>query len=349
MTTLLEAYQNLDKSVWDYYDGFRQAGGIRNPFVSNPNAAAAHQQFIRKYFRLSGKEELLQQFGNLDMLYDTRAFHTDSVFFLGLVIRENTILKTHLLNAKKSKLNYPIFPFLWFLSVLFHDFAMRIEDNSDDYPMLSELDGLLAYYDIEHNILDKIPREADENLFGLIRQYYSYRHQDNKVDHGILAGIYLYDRLVKIRRQKSSQANAVLSWHHSLEKRYALAASAIACHNMWTIPAGHPITAAYTANGLEYLVQPQFNEISVQNFPLLFLFGIVDTIDPVKLYIQEHNVEDILKNIIVSFTKRTIRLVNAQASPLNFQRLVDKANGLGGWMAVEVDHGTDWLTISFKR
>ncbi|MFH7012370.1 hypothetical protein ACHRV5_10885 [Flavobacterium sp. FlaQc-52] len=349
MATLLDAYRNLDNSVWDYYDAFRQPGHLRGPFAADLNSIHTHQDFIRRYYRLSGKEEMLQQFGD-NMLYDERSFHTNSVFFLGLLIRENTILKTHLLNAKKSKLNYPLFPFLWFISILFHDFAMKIEDNSGDFPMLRDLDGLKAYYSIDHDILRQAPAGTDVELYNLISHYFSHRSLNGKVDHGILAGIYLYDRLVKIRREKSRRPNQELSWHHSLEKRYAQAAAAVACHNMWTLPSGHENVPSYTASGLGYLVQPSFNEISVKNFPLLYLFGITDTIDPIKLYMRDgYNVEDILSNITISFTKKKMRLENALGSPLDFSKLVQKSVGLKGWMAVEVENGPEWVTISFKK
>jgi hypothetical protein len=350
MTTLLEAYRNLDNSIWDYYEGFRRLPSLYGPFGSNLNSAAAHQQFIRNYYSLSGKELILHQFGYNDMLYDERAFHTNSVFFLGLLIREHTILKTHLLNAKRSRLNYPLFPFLWFLSVLFHDFAMRIEDNSDDYPLLCNLDSLRASYNIEHDILSSPPYGVDADLHNLIAHYFSHRSLEGKVDHGILAGIFLYDRLVKNRRVKSGLIEQKLKWHHSLEKRYAQAAAAIACHNMWTIPSDHSDIQKYIERGLSYLIQPNFKEISLKNFPLLFLFGIVDTIDPVKLYMRDGlNVEQILSNVTISFTKRAIRLANVKGSSLDFSKLIQKGYDLKGWMAVEVQNGSDWLTISFKR
>lgn len=349
METLLDAYRNLDNSVWDYYDAFRQPGGLSDPFAADLNSARTHQDFIKRYYRLSGKDEVLQQFGP-GMLYDERAFHTNSVFFFGILIRENTILKTHLLNARRSKLNYPLFPLLWFLSVLFHDFAMEIEDNPQNHLMLHDLEGLLAHYHIEHNILDKAPDGADEKLHVLISLYFRHRSKKGKVDHGILAGIYLYDRLVKIRREKSKKQNEPLKWHHSLEKRYAQAAAAVACHNMWTLPPRHKDVKAYIESGLQYLVQPQFREISLSNFPLLFLFGIVDTIDPVKLYMRDgYNVSEILSNINVSFTKRAIRLENRMNSPLIFSKLTTKATDLIGWMAVEVEKRENWLVISFKK
>ena len=357
METLFSAYRGIDKSVWDYYDGFRTGGGTDNPFITHPDSVDSHRQFIREYFRLSGKLEVLMHFGQ-DLLYEERAFHTNSVFFLGLLIRENTVLKSILFNAKRSELNYPIFPLLWFLSILFHDYAMMIEDKSRDFPMLSDLEGVYTHYNIEHSLLEHMPKGINGDLFGHIERYYAYRSggsggNKKKVDHGILAGIFLYDRLVKIRREKwRLRANEKLSWHNSLEKRYALAASAVACHNIWTIPPTDPNVPHYTDKGLNYLVQPMFQEISLQNFPLLFLFGIADTIDPIKLYMRDIAgglmPEVILKNIEVYFTKKSIHMRNVAESPLDFKHLIKNAKGLIGWMAVEIIDGADHVTIAFK-
>ena len=53
------------------------------------------------------------------------------------------------------------------------------------------------------------------------------------VDHGILGGILLYDRLVKIRRKKKEHNEDNLFWGKKLENQYKLAANAISLHNIW--------------------------------------------------------------------------------------------------------------------
>lgn len=334
MQTLFDFYKTLDPKIWDYYDGKNRRNIALNPFVKNPNVAAEHQQFIKDYFRLSGKKEVLHQFGVNDTLSDERAYHTNSVFLLGLLIRENTILKTRLFYEKRSKLDYPIFPFLWFLSVLFHDFGMKIEDDLANHLELRNLDGLFDYYHIQHSIFDAMPKDINENLFGEIKRYYKYRMDAGKIDHGILAGIYLYDRLVTIRRQKWQVRDKELSWHYTLEKKYALAASAIACHNMWTKDPAIKELTDYEDAGLHYLIKPNFQEISLDNFPLLFLFGIVDTIDPIKLYMKPtkggHLPAEILENLEISFGKRWVKFRNRVGSPLIFEHFIDQVKGLAG-------------------
>ncbi|MBM6498341.1 hypothetical protein [Flavobacterium macrobrachii] len=352
METLLHLYKNLDSKIWDYYDGFDDGNIAQNPFIKNPNSAVDHQQFIKDYFRLAGKKDVLQQFNTFDVLDDERAYHTNSVFLLGLLIREKTILKTILYNEKRSKIGYPIFPFLWFLSVLFHDFGMKMEENLANHPDLGTIDGLLHHYDIKHSLLVSMPKGINANLFGQIERYYSYRNAQGKIDHGILGGIYLYDRLVKIRRFKSLHRDTELNWHYSLEKRYALAAAAVACHNIWTKDPDKNDTSDYELAGLHYLIRPNFEEISLENFPLLFLFGIIDTIDPIKLYMKQnkggHLPETILDNIKISFGKRWVKFSNRTASPLDFQHFINQVKGLEGWISVETTEDKNQIKILFR-
>lgn len=348
METLLDLYLNVDKAVWDYYSEINPNVKALNPFVENPNLAECHQQFIRDYFRLAGKTDVLKQFATFDILSDDRAMHTNSVFFLGVLIRENTIFKTHLFYEKRSKLNYPIFPFLWFLSVLFHDFGMKNELDPKILDEVNGLEDLYRKYDVNHFILNEMPKNIPMNLFAEIERYFNYRRSHNKVDHGILAGIYLFDRLVKIRKYKRSHQDDELSWHPSLDKKYALAATAIACHNIWTIAPNNPDCESYVNAGLDYLIQPSFEAISVSSFPLLCLFGIVDTIDPIKLYMRDgFEPKTILENLEMSFFKREVTVRNRPDSPLSFKKLVKQANGLIGWIAVNVTATDNSLVIKF--
>lgn len=351
MENLLNLYKTLNPKIWDYYDGNDARNIAYNPFIKNPNLASDHQKFIRDYFRLAGKKEVLHQFGTFDTLTDERAFHTNSVFLLGLIIRENTILKTRLFYEKRFKMDYPIFPFLWFLSVLFHDFGMKMEDDLVNHPELRTVDGLFHHYNIEHSLLGSMPKGINTNLFGEIERYYSYRNGQGKIDHGILGGIYLYDRLVKIRRFKALHRDSELSWHHSLENKYALAAAAVACHNMWTKDPDKKDVSDYERAGLHYLIRPNFEEISLDNFPLLFLFGFVDTIDPIKLYMKQDNgghlPETILANIEISFGKRWVKFRNRTGSILEFKHFIKQVNGVSGWLSVSFEEGKNNIKIKF--
>lgn len=351
MVTLLDSYTNLDEKVWDYYNSINPDATLDNPFSEYGDHLVNHKNFIEKYFGFSGKRKVLDDFKQHFPSNYERAIHTNSVFFFGILLRENTLLKEKLFNNDKSKLDYPIFPFLWFLSILFHDHAMVIEDESKKY--LNKIKSIQDIYK-ELGIKYKLPeikKKYSNNLVDLVPNYFHYRrYSSKKIDHGILAGIYFYDRLVKIRKENAKIADSTLKWDASIEEYYSLAATAIACHNIWTTNKKSAYEADYIKFELHSLIVPDFEEISVNNFPLLFLFGLVDSIDPIKIYTKEgHKTDEILNKIEIEFAENSLLLRNKPDSDLNFNSLIIAANGLKGWLAINVTNNTlSELLIEFK-
>ena len=349
MSTILNHYKALNKEIWDYYaDNMPEP--LPNPFHDNINSEVLHKQFIDKYFGKSGKREVLEDFREEDFFSGNRAIHTNSVFFFGLLLREKTIIKDKLFKDKLSKMDYPIFPFLWFLSILFHDYAMKIEDESVKYLNdITDLNDLMKKYDIQYNLLDRPLPDVTHGLPKLIPKYFLYRRfSSKKIDHGIFSGMYLFDRLVKIRMANEGK-NGPLSWHKSLEEKYALAAAAIACHNIWTTKKRSAYESEYVKFELQDLIIPKFKQVSLDNFPLLFLFGIVDTIDPIKIYTRiGHQPDEILSSLEVTFSPDTFTIKNTVDSKLNFKVIQDASANLNGWLAVKIDVGTpNEMTIEF--
>jgi hypothetical protein len=339
METLLHLYKTLDSKTWDYYDEQNIVDPLQNPFSYNINSEQLHKQFINKYFGKSGKREVLKDFQHEDFFSGDRAIHTNSVFFFGLLLREKTVIKDKLFKDKMSLMEYPIFPFLWFLSILFHDYAMKIEDESFKYlDSISDVNDLIKKYNIENNLLDWQLPGIDHNLPDIISKYFLYRRfSSKKIDHGIFSGLYLFDRLVKIREANEFK-NGELSWHKSLEEKYALAAVAIACHNIWTTKKGSAYESEYVKFELQDLIIPRFKKVSLNNFPLLFLFGIVDTIDPIKIYSRiGHLPDEILSSLEVSFTQNSFTIRNEANSKLNFEVMLNASKNLIGWLDLTVD------------
>jgi len=347
MQTLLEAYMGLGHDRWDYYHEHRTATNISNPFVLANDFTGQHR-FIRDYFKHSGKEIALEQFDRYQQMTDSRAIHTNSVFFLGMLIRENTMLRSSLFDERRSKIGYPVFPFVWFLSTLFHDFGMQLEERLDEFQDMETLSGMFQHLNVEYSLLDHLPVNGDQDLFRMIEPYYLYRIGNQRIDHGIIAGIYLYDRLVKIRREKKKLNDGELSWHHSLEKRYAAAAAAIACHNIFTAPSNGHVAGIYRDYSLDYLIQPSFREITGQSYPLLFLFGLVDTIDPIKLYMRRGmEPAEILASLEIGFSRNSVKFAATPGSSIDLTLLAEKIEGLRGWLAVRYDYSGGLITIKF--
>ena len=351
MKSLYEEFEKLSKTDFDYYNANRLTNNVfKNPFSTGGD----HLEFIKTYFRKAGKNNVLLEEFSLDKIAEEEinnlnAIHTNSVFFLGLLIRSKTEFKNNLFFNEVNKPVYPTFPLIWFLSILFHDMAYKFEKDPNLKLEIFDIDCAIKKFNIEHFLLDvdlKTISEVNVKLIDSIKPYFIYRRYSMKViDHGILAGIYLYDQLVKNRIIKKAQ-NELNSkkWHDTLDIQYAIACFSIACHNIW-LPT--PDKICEYAN-FELIDLIKFKPISLSNFPLLFLFGIVDTMDPIKTYINDHEPEYVLKNILIDFESTSVTFINKEDSFLKFEELVKKSDNLIGWLDVKIESKKNELKIIFK-
>jgi hypothetical protein len=165
-------------------------------------------------------------------------------------------------------------------------------------------------------------------------KYFIYRKQKWKVvDHGILGGILLYDRLIKIRRAKKKENEDNLFWGKKLENQYKLAANAISIHNIWLPKAD--TKKEYKKYNLNEIID--FTKIKFKDFPFFYILGIVDTIEPLKTY-KDCGFDDnyILKNIGIEFSNKSVFISNKPGSKLDFQKLINQTKYLEGWLDIEV-------------
>lgn len=348
MSSLLEKFRDMPNNEWDYFLNLNE---IENPFKEIENSD--FENFIEKYFSSSGKRLLLKEFkeylqsilDNAPAISPDRAIHTVSVFFLGIHIWKNTNIHPIFLNDTTNIRGNPTFQFIWFLSILFHDFAESIEKKV----YFDDLDDLFKKYNIEHRLTDyKKVEHIDKTLFQLIKKYYYYRRFSMKsIDHGILAGIYMYDKLIKIRRKKEAEGKAEndngLNWHESLEPLYATAAGAIACHNMWTTKKRSKEHSDYIKFELDALVRPTFKKIKCTDNPLLFLLGLVDTIDPIKYFMKKGiTPERILNGLDLECLEDSITIINKGFTIETFKQYRDdNKRNFEGWLDLTVEEIID--------
>ncbi|MFW5701244.1 MAG: hypothetical protein ACOCWM_06090, partial [Cyclobacteriaceae bacterium] len=260
MKSIKQHIVDLNQSDWDYYHDYATKI-LSNPFGGGNN----HSNFIKEYFKRSGKEIVLELIDIKDKEI-LKAAHTNSIFFLGILIHKNTDLNNDYF-TELNKAGYKEFPFMWFLTCLFHDFAMQQEVSEKLLKKIVDIDGLYKYYGIRHKLLEKRVKGISRPLFNHIRNYFLYRRfKHKKIDHGILAGIYFYDRLVKNRIIKERERNNDLFWGKELEKQYGQIAAAIATHNIW-FP-----TDKTACDYIKFEMKELINvkPISLRNFPLLF-------------------------------------------------------------------------------
>ncbi|MDF2822428.1 MAG: hypothetical protein K0R15_2876 [Clostridiales bacterium] len=111
-------------------------------------------------------------------------------------------LKNHLAPFITNVDTWFDFRYTWFLTSLYHDTATVLEQIDWNRGCPSDLDFYLGKYDILYNLyvhkwsIPTIKPYTYSEI--LVRNYFKYRTEYcHKIDHRIIAGSILYDRLVK--------------------------------------------------------------------------------------------------------------------------------------------------------
>lgn len=256
---------------------------------------------IETYYKSGGKESVF----NFDFLHLFSAhgkhIHTASLYFIGCLLQrlvEDNLRK--FIEANVQGLNYN-FKYSWFLSCLYHDTASAIENQPFHIKPLSYYLGI---NNISHIVYDHKAIVPYAELFtypiSLVKNYFQFRLEYcSCVDHGILGGFLLFDRLrknydatwKKHSNEVISFQNGVffdsydhfkysgLDWRIAQLDHFAIIADSIIGHNMWV----SDDTNLYNNFGLTPLIKSADNRVKITDRPLLFFLSLIDSIDPVKL------------------------------------------------------------------
>jgi len=338
MKSLYSHVDELEEIKWNYYFSFPNNRSLLKPFISDNSSL----EFIEQYFKKGGKDEVLKNF-EIKNFSIARTDHTASLFFFGVLLFHNTEFTNKIFFNEVVNSPYEFFPFIWFLTCLAHDAAFDLEKDEKILEKISTLEDLKIHLKIEHDLMSKDVKKISKDLFNSCSQYYYYRKTIHKAnDHGIYAGVLLYDQLVKNRLIQKAKDNNSHSWADSLDKEYAFAAATIAIHNMW-LP-DDKTRKEYSENGLSGLIGK--TQISFAESPLLYFLGIIDTIEPVKAYSCADPVF-VLKHISINFIANTI--IKIRVSPeLNFEILKKKAESLESWLDVKVSSANREILIELS-
>jgi hypothetical protein len=305
MKTFDEIYQEVYERpyIWNYYKDL-----FKYPFNGSTQQKNDVRGFIKKYIICSGKAtlegnsetatlkgksktELFQAIGKLGTL---RLMHIVSTFFLGIhLYKESDTIESAIDKAISNfQLEHPVpFSYIWFLICLFHDLGYQYEEDKNLY----EYRAFCKEHGLEQDF--RLVAGVPEFYAGVVEPYFNYRIKKcKKNDHGICAARVFYKELCEIRKyqenkQKSDKigrgqakkGDPNLSWREELEKVYNYAAWVILAHNMWYEREDGKKAACYKEYGLEDLrLKPGEYKISLEEHPFLFLFCLVDTIEPIK-------------------------------------------------------------------
>jgi hypothetical protein len=296
METLEECYQKIsqDPLKWSYYD---------NPSLSTEEIWLDNDRainFIKDYFNYAGKSKVFDDV-NIELNYGkikNRACHIVSTFLLGIEIVSCFGLETR--RRDKNNMN---FQYYWFLTCLYHDIGYAYEEENKNkcerLKMVSQ-DGIEALQEIcelqyINNREFKTYSKHTVDFYLRCRAGFYQDERNPVMDHGIVGGLLLYDKLRKQfaraweNRIEKAHSRASFYVHHegtgrklhlSNEhyKAYAKAADAIITHNIWISTLQEYITKC---GAPQKPFSTSYKKIAYTN-KLCFILSLADTLEPLK-------------------------------------------------------------------
>lgn len=234
MKSLDDIYESVakNKKRWLYYkNAYKQKKcnhlDLNKLWEASPNAII---NFIINYFTVAGKDEVVKDFNNSSNDF-YRGQHIISTFILGIWFAEIFRILPYRKNAtdvydpyKKNSFN---FLYYWFLSCLYHDIGYAYEDFNT-----KSCEWLFNYVNLDANDMVRLKKEglnAAKDIFDLeymldFKCDSIYSREDIDVylkgraagiegieaciDHGIIGGLMLYDKLVRQYYQWQKETGA---------------------------------------------------------------------------------------------------------------------------------------------
>ncbi len=270
-----------------------------------------------------------------------------------------------------------VFDYLWCLASLYHDvIAYNERENcfngtefkgKDDFTHIKkcikkqfghELDNLVIeneeYFKFTHT------SEVISKYFTFIfnKGYYDEKTEKkkNKLEHGIVAGNILYDVLYKNLKNKLGTKSHIvdkdLAWDQNDNLLYMYAADAIIVHNMWYRLQDASDVLEYEENGLSDLIYNSNNEndnrLNINDNPLAFLLGLVDTIEPIKYFcvvggdkkgeIDKEKIIPTLEDIFIQVDLERNSIV-ISSNKLDLDKWYsEKIEGMKSWLKLTTDY-----------
>lgn len=274
------------------------------------------EAFIHRYFYTGNKALALAfQYDALHQLPPERATHTVSGFFLGLLI-ENCINGANTL-AIESQYNFP-FSYLWFLTYLYHDYGYCIAENGklqSPFPIQAPIPE--APYATPSRIPGKEYRALTQikRILGINLSPFSQSPGFSR------AG----------RHRFTSHPNSDFDVLYELTRRN----NRLSGNPHLRLNTGAIIQRPRYSS--EPLLHENFQTITYEDNPLLYILVVADSLDPVKVYSQANNLlqtDQIIEAIDIEYTPASrVLSFSSRSSDVDITILHNKAKGLEEWTA----------------
>ena len=352
-TTMYEEYLEIfeNRNNWFRFDN-RKNFDIHQYNIDTLFTENTSKNFIRNFYYHEGLMEIM----NRIKFSPERVCHTVSAFIFGVLIKNRLTLSMKTLPQVCDDYNKS-FIYFWSMVCLSHDITYSIENNSSEYiNKCKSIEDFIKCFNIKYNLLDK------SQYSSLFKNYYKYMIDTfSRIDHGLTCGLIIYDFLMceynkhlEIKKQKPGCTLVTQDdWKYSKHyPSHALKiAETIARHNLW-VASDNKRDIYKKYNLLELIPKTEkFFKISyTENDSLLFLLGLVDTLDPIKCFDEiALDAYEILKSINIDF-KRKSKEIHIQSTKYLSKDILDKWRELSSWMSLDIvcDYDMNQLKIKFE-
>ena len=145
-------------------------------------------------------------------------------------------------------------------------------------------------------------------------------------------------------REKKEKENSDLYWGKEMVKIYACAAWIILCHNIFYIKREDENKCCYEHYKLDsFVVDSVSRNILWKKHSLLFLFCLIDTIEPIKVSKNT----DILDKVKVEYNSSMIKLDFSALGNNDKIKYLNKINDLNNWL-IDARTTKDVVSIYFN-
>jgi len=269
----------------------------------------------------------------------------------------NSLFKFNYLYRRKFRNNYSIF------SGFKNRNMKRISDDINNY-FNGENNHVIDNEDYEIKVGNIIVRDSQYS-FKLIDDYFYFREDYmNVIDHGIIGGMLLFDRFIELYQKKyfdninldfnkRYHSNFTYfmcdDYHEACIEQFPLfayLADCIVSHNVF-LPTEEslPVYKKYNIDALKN------KQIDYAKNPLLYLLCFVDTIDPVKFFMNKYNgnypINEILNSIglEVDDKQKTITISKIESgfikNPDHFKEYINKILELNDFLKIKIERKDD--------
>ena len=336
------------------------------------NSTDACRKFIALHFSKGQKMAVMRMPWEAEYATHGKHEHTVYLYLLGLYLQDLLVdrLESKMVGAIGGLGNWFEFKYIWFLTCLTHDLASCIEEGIDANDSVSS--GTLEFYLGKFDILYTPYNYCPLNSHGLrprfsenqVKNYFQYRLSQGKIDHGILAGYYMFDRLYKTFLQETAghdwkmNSKCVkeegLYWKQEMPEVFAYIADAIISHNLWV--AEEKNIAIYKHFGLDPLIPDSSKathpeKLYLEQYPLHFFLGLLDTLEPSKRF-DEEKAQEVYDFICIKQDGSHIRISRRACSnkednkmKSGWERWENSLLHLGDWLGVRISKSASAVTI----